>query len=1280
MAVPSNKLIGLLLITVILTSAIPLTVDGTAYTGDVDITVPTVWKNDVISIKGNLTVHSTLEIDNCTLIMEADGSFIKAVSGSTLNISTTSIGSANSNIHYSIFIDEGVNFSLKNSHIDNFGSKDPERLSTATAGAEYNEYNRYLWILADFTRDLTLSGSDGLEIRSSTDSFSNNTFTNYTVIRIYSSWNLVEHNTFDHMSFEGLAFMTGSDNNIIRHNVFKNALRMNREIFGLRFYPGTSYNKISYNLFEWLPTSCMVGNIPPWTTGRYFEFHHNICRKVIFGIGGNMQNAILHHNQFYDLMSTGISLEANRYTVVHNNTIRNIYFQRELENVIDQNYYQQVNGRGILPNMAYWMFGFYCSKFMMALGWSAYRVTIKDNLFENAPPYTMALNMDTPEIMDQVFIRNNTFRNIETYVASGFTIRRDYTGYNVIANVTPLSGGCIMLERAEKVFIENNKFVNVLHGVVTSAPDALGNFGNFTIRDNYFRGVSSFSWMEQRGSWWSGSYPTVGEGIGIATGMDFIGGTHETYFYDSQQDINNNTLYNFKYPLVVDFSRYTSNLGIKYAYISDNLFLNYSLVINTFDSPNNVIFESNIYKKEYPDSLVNITVIDNHTKMVSGDYYLLPPEIIIPWFRTVSMVKWNNISLIGGKLADLLFTIDGLEWQWAPPDGDIESLSPDSGRIKFMIRTRSYDIKPRTLALTYTTNSPVSVNLNERLNGKKNEPVFITPEVKDDDDSEFIYKWSYVKGPVAEPEMENITSGTLVFIPRRSGNYTFGVEVSDGFTSASATTYVTVDNTGPELEVNGSVIGFKRELITMNATVKDADNDNLSIQWRQVTGPAVDLINSTGLHAGFIPEAVGTYLFDVVVSDFEQSNFSQVEVIVKGKPPSVNLEISSKHSFENGEIFLSANGSSDPDGNITGYLFNFGDGTDSGWINESYTSHNYTRHGFYLIYLIVMDDDGMLSNRFYEIIEISRRTVPPEASFTVLPETGDLNTVFAFNSTSHDEDGVISLCVWDFGDGIGAKGERVTHRYIKTGTYSVRLKVIDGDELETYFEREIVVVKSLGFPSGNHPPEILTFQPQKFNTAVAGKRYHFKISVVDEDNDNLNMSWYLNNEFLGDETDVYIIFTTTGKNSVKLIVTDGTNQTSIEWSVNVRSAGETDLWEQWQRIIITVFSVSILILALVLIFIKKKIFKRGIQNKSSNEFYKHMAVMQGGGFESGGNAASNEPAQLPASPVTDKVINSGLDPGELPNSDPGINSVAAAPPLTDSSLDTDTGTDTDTAT
>ena len=72
--------------------------------------------------------------------------------------------------------------------------------------------------------------------------------------------------------------------------------------------------------------------------------------------------------------------------------------------------------------------------------------------------------------------------------------------------------------------------------------------------------------------------------------------------------------------------------------------------------------------------------------------------------------------------------------------------------------------------------------------------------------------------------------------------------------------------------------------------------------------------------------------------------------------------------------------------------------------------------------------------------------VPPIAAFTINSQAGQAPFAVNFSATlSEDEDGVLILFEWDFGDGTSGSGENVTHTYTTAGTYTVVLRITDDD-------------------------------------------------------------------------------------------------------------------------------------------------------------------------------------------------------------------------------------------
>jgi len=145
------------------------------------------------------------------------------------------------------------------------------------------------------------------------------------------------------------------------------------------------------------------------------------------------------------------------------------------------------------------------------------------------------------------------------------------------------------------------------------------------------------------------------------------------------------------------------------------------------------------------------------------------------------------------------------------------------------------------------------------------------------------------------------------------------------------------------------------------------------------------------------------------------------------------------------EVTLSAALSSDPDGDIETYAWDFGDGTSGAGPS---VSHTYTAAGTYTITLVVTDSAGQ-TDRTSKTVYVTPPEPPgPTASFTASPSSGTSPlTVWFDASASTYEEGQIVSYDWDFGDNSHGNGRIVSHTYFSTGsrTYTVTLTVRGND-------------------------------------------------------------------------------------------------------------------------------------------------------------------------------------------------------------------------------------------
>lgn len=168
------------------------------------------------------------------------------------------------------------------------------------------------------------------------------------------------------------------------------------------------------------------------------------------------------------------------------------------------------------------------------------------------------------------------------------------------------------------------------------------------------------------------------------------------------------------------------------------------------------------------------------------------------------------------------------------------------------------------------------------------------------------------------------------------------------------------------------------------------------------------------------------------------------------KPPD-----STFYTDQNGlEATFDASNSSDPDGDIIDYSWNFGDGSStSGMI----VRHTYDSSGSYGVDLTVTDNDGA-TDTTTKTVSVTEPSSQPTASFTAEPKSGSPPLEVTFDaSDSYDSDGSINSYEWGFGDGSTGTGVSTTHTYQDEGSYTAQLTVTDNDGNEDSTSRQIEV-------------------------------------------------------------------------------------------------------------------------------------------------------------------------------------------------------------------------------
>ena len=159
------------------------------------------------------------------------------------------------------------------------------------------------------------------------------------------------------------------------------------------------------------------------------------------------------------------------------------------------------------------------------------------------------------------------------------------------------------------------------------------------------------------------------------------------------------------------------------------------------------------------------------------------------------------------------------------------------------------------------------------------------------------------------------------------------------------------------------------------------------------------------------------------------------------QPPIARGTISKSQATVNETISFDASQSSDPDGQITQYRWEFGDGSSS---NQSVTTHAYSQPGTYTVRITVTDNQGATGQAQGQVTVTGQPNQSPIARATLSKTQARVNESISFDaSTSSDPDGQITQYLWNFGDGTTSNQRTAAHAYAQAGNFTYTLTVTD---------------------------------------------------------------------------------------------------------------------------------------------------------------------------------------------------------------------------------------------
>ncbi|HEY7613574.1 MAG TPA: PKD domain-containing protein [Gemmatimonadales bacterium] len=231
-----------------------------------------------------------------------------------------------------------------------------------------------------------------------------------------------------------------------------------------------------------------------------------------------------------------------------------------------------------------------------------------------------------------------------------------------------------------------------------------------------------------------------------------------------------------------------------------------------------------------------------------------------------------------------------------------------------------------------------------------------------------------------------------------------------------------------------------------------------------------------------------------------------------------------------------ADGSTDPDGTVSSWQWNFGDGTSSTQRNPS---HTFASAGTYDVRLTVTDDRGGQGTSMKQVTAEDPPNAPPTADLTWTCTGLDCS----FTDASSDNDGSITAWAWTLGDGETSDVANPSHTYGAEGTYTVSLAVTDDEGAPSAPVSKQVTVR---LPGSNVNPVAA------FTSSCTDLTCNFTDQSTDEDGRVALWSWSFGDGTTSAAQNPSRTYASGGTYSVTLVVTDdegGTQQHSASVTV-----------------------------------------------------------------------------------------------------------------------------------
>ena len=430
---------------------------------------------------------------------------------------------------------------------------------------------------------------------------------------------------------------------------------------------------------------------------------------------------------------------------------------------------------------------------------------------------------------------------------------------------------------------------------------------------------------------------------------------------------------------------------------------------------------------------------------------------------------------------------------------------------------------------------PVAVAA-EHLEGRVSQPVSFDASASTDPDGSIVaFDWDFGDGTSGSgAELQHTFSMVGEF------EASISVEDDQGLTDvAYIDVVITADGNQPPVAVIGgvpeeAVVG---DTVALDGSASaDADGEIVSYEWAIRRSGSPSWQQEIGETVNPTLDVWGPHEIRLIVVDDQGAEGTALATVEVLSPPSAMFELPDR--VEAGvEVTFDASDSHDPDGELTAFEWDFGDGEGA---TDQVVTRAYESDGVYDVSLTVTDDDGLTGVLVTSIV-IGGPNLPPAADAGP-DQLIALGTPVILDARNSTDDGRIVAYRWSFGDGESGFSSTTSHVYAVGGSYTVNLTIEDEGGLEDTDSATITV---------NTPP-VAAFEFSAVPTVEVPVVFNAGASTDPDGDDIVSFDWLFGDGSSGSGAEVAHTYSVAGDYTVRLTIRDSHSATGlVEKSITV---------------------------------------------------------------------------------------------------------------------------------